>query len=49
MEYQAKLNKNYMPILFCVSSFEITSYKKLYDTLGFRWVLRRGLRARRKS
>ena len=31
MEYQAKLNEKYMPVLFCISSFEATSYKKLHD------------------
>ena len=35
MEYQAKLNENYMPVLFCFSSFEVTSYKKLHDTAWF--------------
>ena len=32
MEYQAKLNENYMPVLFCISRFEVISYKKLHDT-----------------
>ena len=36
MEYQAKLNENYMPVLFCISSiFEVTCYKKLHDTAWF--------------
>ena len=35
MEYQAKLNENYMPVLFCISSFEVSSYKKLHDTAWF--------------
>ena len=35
MEYQAKLNENYMPFLFCISSFEVTSQKKLHDKAWF--------------
>ena len=35
MENQAKLNENYMPVLFCISSFEVASYKKLHDTACF--------------
>ena len=35
MENQAKLNENYMPVLFCISSFEVASYKKLHDTAWF--------------
>ena len=31
MENQAKLNEKYMPVLQCISSFEVTSYKKLLD------------------
>ena len=27
MEYQAKLNAKYMPVLHCISSFDDTSYK----------------------
>ena len=49
MEYQAKLNENYMSVLFCISSFEVTSYKGYMIELGFRWVLRRGLEAKEKS
>ena len=30
-----KVNENYMPVLFCISSFEITSYKKLRGTAWF--------------
>ena len=32
MEYQAKLNVKYTPVLHCISSFEGTSYKKSHDT-----------------
>ena len=35
MENQAKLNENYMPVLFCISSIEVTSNKKLHDTAWF--------------
>ena len=35
MEYQAKVNENYMSVLFCISSFEVTSYKKLHETTWF--------------
>ena len=31
MEYQAKLNEKYIPVSFCISRFEGTSYKKLHD------------------
>ena len=31
MEYQAKLNENFMPVLLRISRFEVTSYKKLHD------------------
>ena len=31
MEYQAKLNEKYMPVLHYISNFEDTSYKKLHD------------------
>ena len=31
MEYQAKINEKYRPVLQCISSFEGTSYKKLQD------------------
>ena len=34
-QYQAKLNENYLPHLFCVSSFEVTSYKRLHYTAWF--------------
>ena len=37
MEYQAKLNEKYMPVLFCISSFGSTSYKKLHGIARF-WV-----------
>ena len=33
MEYQAKLNEKYMPVLHYISNFEDTSYKKLHDAL----------------
>ena len=32
MEYQAKLNEKYVPVLHSVSSFEGTSSEKLRDT-----------------
>ena len=35
MEYQAELNEKYMPVLFCISSFSGTDYKKLHDTAKF--------------
>ena len=35
MEYQTKLNENFMAVLFCISSFEVTSYKRLDDTAWF--------------
>ena len=35
MDYQAKSNEKYMPVLFCISSFEGTSYKKLCDIARF--------------
>ena len=47
--YQTTLNENCMSVLFCISSFEVTSYKKLHDTAWFRWVLTIGLEARGKS
>ena len=31
MEYEAKLNAKYMPVLHYSSSFEDSSYKKLHD------------------
>ena len=44
MEYQAKLNENDIPVLFCISSFEVTSYKKLHDPawiyVGFKETVR---------
>ena len=32
MEYQPKLNAKYMPVLYCISSFEGASNEKLHDT-----------------
>ena len=32
MDYQPKLNKKDTPFLYCISSFEGTSYKNLEDT-----------------
>ena len=49
MDNQAKLNENFMPVLFCISSFEVTSIKRYMIQLGFRWILRKRLEARGKS
>ena len=39
MEYQAKLNEKYMPVLHCISSFEDTSSKKLQGTTTSSYLL----------
>ena len=35
MEHQAELNESYMPVLFCLSNFEATSYNNLCDAARF--------------
>ena len=45
MEYQAKLTENYMPALFCISRFEVTSYKKSHDPAQFKVVFKERVRS----
>ena len=49
MEYQAKLNEDYMPVLFLSQVLKLLFINSFMMQFGFRWVLRRGLETRGKS